>query len=211
MGTVSTTPADAFRVLYDANEQRVRGLLTRMVGRQNADDLAQTVFVKVAKALPDFRGDAEASTWLYRIAANTAVDWLRSRPAHEAAVTVPLPEAPNEESLVAMAADRPASPEEELAHKDMHDCIRGEIAKLPEPYRDVLLLSMLGEINDEEIAETLGISQGNAKVRLHRARQEFKKIIAARCDFYRNELSCKPSSPDCCPASPASGSGPAGL
>ena len=203
MGTAPTTQGEAFRVLYDANERRVRGLLTRMVGRQDADDLAQTVFVKAAKALPDFRGEAEASTWLYRIAANTAVDWLRSRSTHDAALTVPLPEGANEESLVAGAVDAPPSPEEQLARKDMHDCIRGEIAKLPEPYRDVLMLSMLGEMNDEEVAGTLGISQGNAKVRLHRARQEFKKIIAARCDFYRNELSCKPSSPDCCPATAA--------
>jgi RNA polymerase sigma-70 factor (ECF subfamily) len=206
MSTVSPMRANAFRVIYDANERRVRGLLTRMVGRQDAEDLAQDVFTKAAKALPDFRGEAEASTWLYRIAANTAVDWLRSRPAHDAALTVPLPAAPNEESLVAAAA---SSPDEQLARRDMHDCIRGEIAKLPDTYRDVLSLSMLGEMNDDEIADTLGISQGNAKVRLHRARQEFKKIIAARCDFYRNELSCKPSSPDCCPASVDNG--PAGL
>jgi Sigma-70, region 4 len=60
------------------------------------------------------------------------------------------------------------------------------------------MLSALGGLTDTEIAQTLGISHDNAKVRLHRARQEFKKIIEARCDFYRNELSCKPTSPDCC-------------
>ena len=48
-----------------------------------------------------------------------------------------------------------------------------------------------------------GITLGNTKVRLHRARQEFKKLIEARCDFYRNELSCKPASPECCTPQPA--------
>jgi DNA-directed RNA polymerase specialized sigma24 family protein len=88
----------------------------------------------------------------------------------------------------------------------MRACIQGEIGKLPEAHRTVLMLSALGGLTDDEIAQTLGISQGNTKVRLHRARQELKKIIAARCDFYRNELSCKPTSPDCCsPATPPDG------
>jgi DNA-directed RNA polymerase specialized sigma24 family protein len=84
------------------------------------------------------------------------------------------------------------------SHKQMHECIRREIGKLPESLRTVLMLSALAGLTDGEIAETLGITHNNAKVRLHRARQEFKKIIEARCDFYRNELSCKPTSPDCC-------------
>jgi RNA polymerase sigma-70 factor, ECF subfamily len=86
----------------------------------------------------------------------------------------------------------------------MHECIRAEIVKLPAAYRDVLALNFLGQLDDEQIADTLGITLNNAKVRLHRARQEFKKIIAARCDFYKNELSCKPASPDCCAQPPKS-------
>lgn len=96
------------------------------------------------------------------------------------------------------------SPEQQLSHKDMRNCIRGEIGKLPDALRTVLMLSALGGLRDDEIARTLGISHDNAKVRLHRARQEFRKIIEARCDFYRNELSCKPTSFDCC-APPRSG------
>jgi hypothetical protein len=66
------------------------------------------------------------------------------------------------------------------------------------------MLSALGGLADDEIARTLGISRDNAKVRLHRARQTFKHVIAARCDFYRDELSCKPASADCCtPATPS--------
>ena len=57
--------AESFRTLYDANSQRVRSLLARMVGPQEAEDLAQAVFAKAAKALPAFRGEAQTSTWLY--------------------------------------------------------------------------------------------------------------------------------------------------
>jgi RNA polymerase sigma-70 factor (ECF subfamily) len=192
----------SFRMLYDANHERVRRFLVRLVGPQEAEDLTQTVFAKAAKALPGFRGDAQTSTWLYRVAANVAADWLRGRPAHEAKLTVSLPDGSDEDMRVAATGsadvDSQSSPERELARNDMRDCIRGEIGKLPEDHRTVFMLSALGGLTDNEIAETLGISQGNAKVRLHRARQAFKKIIEARCDFYRAELSCKPTSPDCC-------------
>jgi len=210
MGTGLNTQADAFRVLYASNQGRIRGLLSRMVGPQTAEDLTQVTFAKAAQALPAFRGEADVSTWLYRLAVNVALDWLRSRPAHEAELTVSLPEPSTEDttaaSTTAAIVDPAPSPEQELAHKDMHACIRGEIAKLPDPYRDVLMLSFLGELNDDEIANALGITVGNAKVRLHRAKQDFKKIVEARCDFYRNELSCKPASSACCAPQPASAS-----
>jgi RNA polymerase sigma-70 factor, ECF subfamily len=70
---------DPFRKIYDENQPRIRRLLVRLVGPQEAEDLTQTVFAKAAAALPSFRGDAEISTWLYRIATNVASDWLRGR------------------------------------------------------------------------------------------------------------------------------------
>ena len=154
-----------------------------------------------------FRGDAEAATWLRRIAINVALDWLRSRPTHEAALSVPLDLADAES--VAATVERPASPEQEVAEKDMKACFRGEIAKLPAELPGRPALSALGELDDDEIAKALGIGLSSAKVRLHRARDAFKKIIAARCDFYSDELSCKPSSPQCCAptSAPSAGAG----
>lgn len=188
--------ADPFRNLYDANYRRVGRLIARMAGPQEAEDLTQAVFAKAAVALPGFRGDAQASTWLYRIAVNIATDWLRSRPAHEAKVTVHLPEAlRDDESGSAVEFDRPASPEQELIRKEMRDCIRGVIWQLSEDHRDVLMLAELGGLSSDELAETLGISAGNAKVRLHRARAALKTALEGRCDFYRddnNALACEP-------------------
>ncbi|MGB6400043.1 MAG: sigma-70 family RNA polymerase sigma factor [Bradyrhizobium sp.] len=211
MGGALNTKTDAFGALYASNQGRIRGLLSRMVGPQEAEDLTQVTFAKAAQALPAFRGKAEVSTWLYRLAVNVALDWLRSRLAHEAKLTGPLPEPSTEENAGALTSaatiDPSLSPEQELAHKDMHACIRGEIAKLPDPYREVLMLSFLGELNDDEIANALGITVGNAKVRLHRAKQDFKKVVEARCDFYRNELSCKPASSECCAQQPAPADG----
>lgn len=196
--------ADRFHSLYDANRERVHCLLARIAGAQNAEDLNQIVFAKAANALPQFRGEARASTWLYRIAVNVAADWLRSRAAREAKLTERLPDA--ETGTHPAAADHPPSPEQRLAGKDMRDCIRAEIAKLSEVSRDVLMLGELGGLSDAQVAQVLGISPANAKVRLHRARAQLKKAIAARCEFYRVELSCAPAAPNCCPpaALPAS-------
>ncbi len=201
MQTISET--DFSRTLYDANHDRVRRLLGRIVDPQEAEDLTQIVFAKATRGLPQFRGDAQASTWLYRIAVNVASDWLRSRSAREAKLTVQLPEVPdeatNQASASAALVDHQPSPEQKLARKEMRDCIRGEIGQLPEGNREALILGELGGLTDEEVAQTLGISRSNAKVRLHRARAQLKKAIEARCDFYRTELSCAPSSSACCP------------
>jgi RNA polymerase sigma-70 factor (ECF subfamily) len=203
-----THEPDPFRAVYDANHPRIHRLLARIVGAQNAEDLTQAVFAKAAKALPGFRGDAQASTWLYRIAINEASDWLRSRAAHEAKVTDEMPAALDREMSDAGAAlVEQASPEQMLARKEIADVLRAEIGRLPDPHRDVLMLSALGGLSDDEVAASLDISLGNAKVRLHRARAELKKAIGARCDFYRLEFECAPSSAGCCasvePAAPS--------
>ena len=147
-----------------------------MVGPQDAEDLTQVTFAKAAQTLPNFRGEAEVSTWLHRLAVNVALDWLRSRPVHDAKLTVPLPERSAEDKTGALtraaAIEPPPSPEQDAAHKDTHACIRGEIAKLAAPYREALTLSFLGQLDDQQIADTLGITLANAKVRLHRARKD---------------------------------------
>ena len=202
MHTETANKSDLFARLYGANHDRVHRLLGRIAGAQEAEDLTQIVFAKAAKALPKFRGDAQASTWLYRIAANVAADWLRSRPAREAQLTVHLPEALDGATGDACASvavtDIQTSPEQRLVRKEMRDHIRREIGQLPEGNREALILGELGGLSDDEVAQTLGISLANAKVRLHRARAQLKKAIGARCDFYRTELSCAPNSPVCC-------------
>lgn len=182
---------EAFQKLYDANQGGIRRLLARTAGSQESEDLVQIVFAKAARALPRFRGDAQVSTWLYRIAANVASDWLRSRSTLEAKATIQLPDALEDVAChlgaISASEEKPASPEQELIRNEMGDCIRRMIGQLPEKHRTVLVLGELGGFKDEEIAHTLGISRSNAKVRLHRARAQLKKTLEAHCDFSRNE------------------------
>ena len=102
-------------------------------------------------------------------------------------------------------SDPRTCPEQELIRKEMNDCIRGVIAQLPDSYRTVLMLGELGGLTDDEVAQTLGISRGNAKVRLHRARIRLKQALEARCDFSRsedNEFVCEPKAATAAPCPP---------
>lgn len=203
---------DVFQRLYDENYQRMRRFLGRLVGPQEADDLAQVVFAKAARGLPNFHGHAQASTWLYRIAANVASDWLRSRTARDAKSTVQVPNALDHTAygLSANSASHQSqkSPEQELFLKEMQICIRRVIGQLPDKHRTVLMLAEIGGFTDNEVAETLGISRGNAKVRLHRARAQLKNELETHCDFSHNENNefvCEPKAAACNASSDCAG------
>jgi RNA polymerase sigma-70 factor (ECF subfamily) len=179
-----------FSAIYRNYYPKIVGYLRRLVGELEAEDAAQETFVKVSRALDTFRGESSLSTWIYRIATNTAMDHLRkpssrnSRDVEERAVeekeeTGPADEAPLHDTL--------------LIRKDMNECIRGIVDGLPEDYRMVLLLSEFEGLSNAEIAEVLGVSLDTTKIRLHRARARLRKVLEASCTFYRderNELSC---------------------
>ena len=104
--------------------------------------------------------------------------------------------------------EKQTSPEQELIRDEMGDCIRRLIGQLPDKHRTVLVLGELGGFNDDEVAQTLGTSRGNARVRLHRARAQLKKALEAHCDFSRNEdneFVCEPKPAACYASSKRSG------
>jgi RNA polymerase sigma-70 factor (ECF subfamily) len=157
------------------------------VGTNEAEDLTQEVFTKVSQALPHFRGDSKASTWVYRIATNTAFDRLRS-PSYRRVGQVTL-------QIRQGATERSPDIEQELVRQEMNKCIRRYIDELPPGYRSVVLLSEEEGFTNREIAEALSITLDTVKIRLHRARARLKKELGGGCNFHRderNELACEP-------------------
>ncbi len=181
-----------FTDVYDKFHDKVNRYLERMVGKNDAEDLTQEVFLKIDKGLPDFRGKSSLSTWVYRIATNAAVDRMKSRSHREATATVALEEVNREpEDRGAEAAS--LSAEREAIRKEMNECIREFVAKLPADYRVVIVLSEMKELKNQQIADILGISLDAVKIRLHRARTRLKAEFEAGCNFYHDEsgtLSC---------------------
>ena len=176
------------QTLYDEFRPKIRRYLSRLLGTTEAEDLTQEVFVKVSQALPSFRGESKVSTWIYRIATNTAFDRLRS-PAFRPETRVPI------EGLQ-LATEEPLAIEQALARDEMNACIRGYIDDLPPSYRSALILSEDEGLTNQQIADVLGISLDTVKIRLHRARRRLKNALGTGCAFSRddrNELACEPT------------------
>ena len=162
--------------------------LARLVGEGEAEDLTQTVMLKVSRSLPDFRGESSVSTWIYRIATHVALDSLRRK---RIATLSESDSAPDEGEVPAGA--QAASVETAAIREEMNACIREFIERLPETYRTVMVLSELEGFRDREIAAILGLSLETVKIRLHRARGKLRKDLGAGCRFYRNadnDLAC---------------------
>ena len=180
MATTSATLE--FQAVHDRFRSRVLRYLTRLVGEGEAEDLTQSVMLKISEGLPDFRGDSNLSTWVYRIATNAALDKLRRK-------TIQPPgglELDSDEADVPEGA-RTASVETTAIREEMNACIREFIERLPENYKTVMVLSELEGFKNEEIAAILGVNLDTVKIRLHRAREKLRKELEAGCSFHRDE------------------------
>ena len=160
-----------------------------------AEDLTHEVFIKINNSLRSFRGSSSLSTWIYRIATNTALDRLRSQDFKRSVQEIP-PISEDEtdiEDKDVWTGRKITLPDQQLIRKEMNACIRGFIDSLPPDYRSVIVLGDLEEFKNHEIAEILGISLDTVKIRLHRARAKLRKQLETHCSFYRdeqNEFSC---------------------
>ncbi len=187
-----------FHSVYKTFHPKIFRYLAHMVGWRDAEDLTQEVFVKVNQALKTFKGESRVSTWIYKIATNSALDRLRSPSFRQTGRKSLSGDSIGEGEIEIMdknawtGEDKP-SVETSVIRNEMNGCIRGVVEKLPENYRTVVVLSDLEGFRDEEIAEILGISIHTTKIRLHRGRARLKKDLEAHCNFYRderNEFAC---------------------
>lgn len=162
---------EAWRELVEATHREVYTLCLRIL--RNADDAAeatQDAYLKAWKGLRSFRGDAMFTTWLYRVAANTAISKHRSRArrrTHETGIADELL------SQVASAASTEASA---TARIDVATLERS-LARLPEHYRTAVVLRDVYGLPIDEIAKHQRISTTAAKVRVHRGRKKLKEMV----------------------------------
>ena len=179
-----------FDDVYDEYYERIDRCVERMVGKDGAEDLTQEVFMKVNKGLEGFKGESSLSTWIYRIATNAARDKIQSRSFREDSGKVRIAEPDDEEQAEEGSVcpeEKSFSAEREAIRKEMNECIREFVDKLPENYRTVIILSELKDLKNQDIADILGTSLDTVKIRLHRARVKLKELFEAGCEFYRNE------------------------
>lgn len=155
----ATADVGAFEQLYRRHHRRVHGVIVRLVGQASgrAEDLTQEAFVRAWQALPAFRFESAVSTWLHRLAVNTALMELRSRRSRPW-------QDDDEDALDSIAT--PDTAGRAVLGRDLERAV----ASLPPRARAVLVLHDVEGWKHEEIAGELGMAVGSSKAQLHRAR-----------------------------------------
>src|SRR5688500_3579984 len=161
--------AEAFEELYRAHAGRLYSLIFRMAGSvQEAEDLLQEVFLNAHRKLGSFRGDSSLGTWLYRLAVNQCLDFLRGRQAKMARTTGSLDEEGADEPIAAAPLVPTA-----VSRIDLERAI----AQLPAGCRAAFVLHDVEGFEHHEVAAMLGVSAGTSKSQVHKARMKLRKLL----------------------------------
>jgi RNA polymerase sigma-70 factor (ECF subfamily) len=176
-----------FEEVYEEFQPKIHQYIARLTGSSEAEDVTQEVFEKISRSLVGFRGKSKLSTWIYRIATNTALDKLRSPSFKRSSDHTPLEDTTEVVGGNILGGHKETSTDQNLIRKEMSECVREFIDRLSPDYKTVVILSEIGEFKNREIAEILQVSLDTVKIRLHRARTSLKKELGEGCSFYHNE------------------------
>jgi RNA polymerase sigma-70 factor (ECF subfamily) len=164
----------AFEELYRAHAGKLFSVACRMLGnRTDAEDLLQEIFLSAHRKLDGFRGEAALGTWLYRLATNHCLDYLRSR----AARTNQLTDALDDEPGLYDAGSRGLA-EQTVTKMDLERAM----ARLPDGCRAAFVLHDIEGLEHREVAQALGIAEGTSKSQVHKARLRLRAILSERTE-----------------------------
>ncbi|NLY63900.1 MAG: RNA polymerase sigma factor RpoE [Alcaligenaceae bacterium] len=166
----------AFDLLVLKYQRKIMRLLSRMLNNQSkVEDIAQETFIKAYRALPQFRGDSAFYTWLYRIAINTARNWLSSN-QRKMMVSDTFETKEGETFSQSDNLIDIDTPESRMVSKEIAHTVNQAIGDLPEDLRTAIVLREIEGMSYEEIAQTMDCPIGTVRSRIFRARE----AIAAR-------------------------------
>jgi len=172
--------------IHDQYYHRVRKfILTSVKDESVADDLIQETFIRIQENLDSVRDPAKISSWIFRIAYHLCQDHFRT-----------LKKSSSHEEVHEGLANLHETPvQKKLEQGEMSQCVQDQVNLLPESLRNVLIFADAMDFSHREIADILGLTVENVKVRLHRARKRLKAILKEKCTFEvdeRDVLVCEP-------------------
>jgi RNA polymerase sigma-70 factor (ECF subfamily) len=160
----------AFDLLIQKYQHRIVSLVSRYVSDPSeAQDVAQEAFIKAYRAIKRFRGDSAFYTWLYRIAINTAKNWIVAKNRRPPASDIDATDA--EQYGISSRLRETSTPENELLREEIEHMVFDTIAKLPEDLRTAIMLREMDGMSYEEIAVTMECPIGTVRSRIFRARE----------------------------------------
>ncbi len=167
--------AGAFQLLVARYQRPMAALVSRMTRRSDdVDDIVQELFLRAWRGLPRFRGESQFSTWLYRIAVNTAIKY-RQRSKSELQQALPTDETGG--GLEALRASEESDPEALAQRGERERLLREAVMKLPEKQRIVVQLHYFDGKSCEEISQIVGCSVGTIWSRLHYACKRLRSVL----------------------------------
>lgn len=169
---------EAFDVLVRRYQERIYSVIYHMTAHhEDAADLAQEAFVRAYRALPGFKQDSSFFTWLYRIAVNLTLNFLKQRRQRGQMSLDDLDlQAENDPDLVALVSDK--TPRRDAALRELQERLNAALLKLSEPHRMVVTLHDIQGLRHEQIAEIMKCNVGTVRSRLHYARQQLQAYLA---------------------------------
>jgi RNA polymerase sigma-70 factor (ECF subfamily) len=166
----------AFDLLISKYQHRIISLVTRYVSDPTeALDVSQEAFIKAYRAIDRFRGDSAFYTWLYRIAINTAKNWLVAKKRRPPASDIDAADA--EQYSMDSRLKEHGTPENELMREEIRRTVYDTIAELPEDLRTAIMLREMEGMSYEEIAVTMDCPIGTVRSRIFRAREAIDKQL----------------------------------
>lgn len=175
---VKAGEAAAYRGIVEKYQGRVYAMVYGMVrNREDARDITQDAFVKAYNSLDSFRLEASFYTWLYRIAMNLAIDFLRRRTRQPTTSFEETIAARDEDGGIA-EAHHSDDPRRNLERKRLYKRIMDALDELPEDQKQIILLRELEGLSYKEIADITGVAEGTVMSRLFYARKKMQKLLA---------------------------------
>lgn len=168
---------DSFEELVRRYQRPITNYVYRMLNNYDASlDVTQEVFIKVYNSLARYSSDYKFSTWLYRIAHNAAIDYMRRNSFNQTSL-----EAENADGTYQLQLESPnPTPEQERERSEWRTEIETVVKCLPSVYRELILLRHSQDLSYDEIAEITNLPLGTVKNRLFRAREMMREIFVER-------------------------------
>lgn len=169
---------EAYDALVRRYQERIYGVVYHMTSNhEDAADLAQEAFVRAYRALASFKGDSSFFTWLYRIAVNQTLNFLKQRRSRGHLSLNDLDfQAENDPDIVALISEK--TPRRETSLRELQERLNTALQKLSVQHRMVVTLHDIQGLRHEQIAEIMNCNVGTVRSRLHYARQQLQAYLA---------------------------------
>lgn len=171
---------DRFRVLVEQHQQMVfRTCMGFVHNKEDAEDLAQDVFVQAYRSLSGFKGESAFSTWIYRIAVNASLNKIRKSSWNSAFQRLDTLFGQDKNKELPLPLINSENPEETIIREEHAEWIRKALDSLPENQKTAIILSKYDDLPQKEIAEIMNITEGAVEALLQRAKKNLRKKLSS--------------------------------